>query len=253
MIPFMHKEWLELVRTGKLLVLTIVSVALGVMNPAIAKLTPWLLETMSDALAESGMAVTAVAVDAMTSWTQFFKNVPMGLVVFVLLRSASFTGEYQAGTLIVPLTGGLRRSHVVLAKAAVSALLWSGFYWLCFAITYGYNAWYWDDPVTQHLMWCVVGWWLLGLWTVLLETAVSTAVDTGAAVLLGTGAGVLAVYIAALFPKVARFSPGALMETASLLHGMEQPQRYLPAAVVTVCMALAFPIAGIALFDRKQL
>ena len=140
LFAFIKKELTEQARSGKLLFMTILFVLLGIMNPAIAKLTPWLLETMADTLATSGMTVTTVTVSAMDSWVQFFKNVPMGLIAFVLMQSNIFTKEYQSGTLILTLTKGLRRSHVVLAKTAVLMVLWTAAYWLYFAITYLYNA-----------------------------------------------------------------------------------------------------------------
>ena len=81
----MKKEWMEQARTGKLMILGMIFVLFGIMNPAIAKLTPWLLKTMADSLAESGMIVTDVTVSALDSWVQFFKNMPIALIVFVFL------------------------------------------------------------------------------------------------------------------------------------------------------------------------
>ena len=52
-----------------------------------------MLETLSDSLAEQGMMVTEVTVNALTSWTQFFKNIPIALIVFVFLYSGIFTKE----------------------------------------------------------------------------------------------------------------------------------------------------------------
>ena len=93
LFAFIKKELTEQARSGKLLFMTILFVLLGIMNPAIAKLTPWLLETMADTLATSGMTVTTVTVSALDSWVQFFKNMPIGLIAFVLLQGAIFTGE----------------------------------------------------------------------------------------------------------------------------------------------------------------
>jgi len=76
------------------MILGLLFVLFGIMNPAIAKLTPWLLETMTDSLAESGMIVTDVKVNAMDSWVQFYKNIPMGLIAFGLLESSISTKEY---------------------------------------------------------------------------------------------------------------------------------------------------------------
>ena len=96
----LNKEFTEIKRNGKLVVIIILFFAFGVMNPAVAKLTPWLLEVMSESMAESGMVVTEVKVDALTSWTQFFKNIPMALIAFVLMFAGIFTKEYEKGTLI---------------------------------------------------------------------------------------------------------------------------------------------------------
>ena len=87
MKAFLKKEWMEWLRTGRLMVLLMVFVLLGIMSPALAKLTPWLMETLSDSMAGTGIVTTEITVDAMVSWAQFYKNIPMGLVIFVLLCS----------------------------------------------------------------------------------------------------------------------------------------------------------------------
>ena len=51
LIAFLKKELLEQLRTGRLMLLSILFVLFGIMNPAVAKLTPWLLEVMADSLA----------------------------------------------------------------------------------------------------------------------------------------------------------------------------------------------------------
>ena len=73
-LTFTKKELLEQLRTGKLLILTILFILFGIMNPAMAKLTPWIMEISADRLAESGMILQKTEVNALTSWAQFFKN-----------------------------------------------------------------------------------------------------------------------------------------------------------------------------------
>ena len=80
LLAFMKKEYLEAARTGKIMILMLLFVLFGIMSPAIAKLTPWMMETLSDSMAESGLIITNVQVDALTSWTQFFKNIPIALI-----------------------------------------------------------------------------------------------------------------------------------------------------------------------------
>ena len=54
-IAFIKKEITEQLRSGRLMILGTLFILFGIMNPAVAKLTPWLLEAMTDSLAESGM------------------------------------------------------------------------------------------------------------------------------------------------------------------------------------------------------
>ena len=103
-LAFTKKEWLELLRTGKCTLLLILFALLGIMNPAIARLLPRMLEMVSGSLDDMGLTVSETPVDALTSWVQFYKNIPMGLLIFLLLFGGILTTEYQSGTLVNMLT-----------------------------------------------------------------------------------------------------------------------------------------------------
>ncbi len=253
LFAFLKKDFLEQLRSGKITVLTIIFILLGTMNPAVAKLTPWLFEIMADSLAESGMIVTAVSVDAMTSWTQFFKNFPMGLIAFVLLESNILTKEYQSGTLVLTLTKGLERYKVVISKTVTLSVLWSVLYWISFGITYGYNDYFWDNGIAQNLIFSVICSWLFGLLTVILCVFFSTFAKSNTTVLAGTGGSFLAAYAAGFLPKVKEYSPFKLMDAASLLTGKTGADSCYVALAVTVVVCVSLVIAGILLFNRKRL
>lgn len=74
LIAFAKKELKENWRTGKIITLSALTVIFGIMNPLLAKLTPYLVQAMSTTLAESGISVQKITVDATTSWTQFYKK-----------------------------------------------------------------------------------------------------------------------------------------------------------------------------------
>ncbi|MBE6553223.1 MAG: ABC transporter permease [Ruminococcaceae bacterium] len=250
---FLKKELLACARNGQLLLLSILFLALGIMNPAIAKLTPWLMETLSDSLADMGMSIQNVRVDALTSWTQFFKNIPLGLIAYVLLRGGSFTGEYESGTLILLLTKGLPRRQVLLAKASVSLGLWTLGYWLCFAVTYLYNDFFWENAIAVGLMPAALLWWLFSIWVLCLQILFSTLSRQYAGVLLGTGTCVLAVYLIGLLPKAATWTPTVLMDSASLLIGVRTPRDLMAAILITVATALASLLLALPILNKKQL
>lgn len=249
----MKKEYLEVVRTGKALILILLFVLFGIMNPAIAKLTPWLMEMYADTMAESGLVVTNIQVDAMTSWTQFFKNIPMALIAFVLIFSDIFTKEYKSGTLLLILTKGLSRYKVVLAKTLLLLSLWTFGYGLCFAITYGYNAYFWDNSIADNLFSSAAIWWLFGMWVICLIVLFSSLLQNNAGVSLCTGGTVLVAYLLGIIPKVKAYSPAMLMDTNSLMIGAEGIDTYIKAIVVAaalciLCVAVSFPV-----LNKKQL
>ena len=151
-MAFVRKEFLDRQRSGRLTVLGILFVLFGIMDPAIAKLTPWLLEVMAEELAASGMTVGTVTITAMDSWVQFYKNIPMALIVFLCMEAGCFTKEYGSGSLIPLLAKGLPRRTVVLAKSLVLTLIFTAGYWVCYGITWGYNDWFWDNMNYKSLI-----------------------------------------------------------------------------------------------------
>lgn len=250
---FIKKEVLESVRSGKMIILIILFVLFGIMNPAIAKLTPWMAEMMADSLTETGMVITEIQVNALTSWTQFFKNIPLALIAFILLYHGIFTREYQTGTLILILTKGLSRYKVVLAKSVLMLIFWTLCYWLCFGITYLYNSYFWDNSIAGNLLAAGAYWWLFGIWVVCLIVFFSTATSNAAGVLLGTGFTVLASYLVGLFPKIGNLVPTVLMNSSSLLIGAETVDIYIKPLIVTLLLCIACFVIGILTMNKRQI
>ena len=252
-IAFFKKETLEQVRSSRLMITFALFVLFGIMNPAIAKLTPWLLETLSDSLAESGMQVTVNSISAMDSWVQFFKNIPMALIAFVLLQASIFTKEYAAGTLVLSLTKGLCRFKVVIAKAGMLLSLWTVGYWLCFVITYGYNAYFWDNSVAQNLVFSIVCWWLFGVLVISLMALFSTLSSSTSGVLMGVGGVVFASYLVGMIPKIGKLLPTKLTDGNSLIYGLAEAKDYTVAVVITAVASLVCFAASVPIFDKKRL
>ena len=253
MIAFFKKEILEQMRSGKLVFLSILFILFGIMNPAVAKMTPWLLEVMADSMAEGGMTITLGEVTAMDSWVQFFKNMPMALIAFVLMEGSIFTKEYQSGTLLLSLTKGLQRYKVVCAKTVVLTVFWTMGYWLCFGITYGYSTYFWDNTIVQNLTLSVLCWWVFGLWVIGLLVFFSALAKENAVVLVGTGCLVLLSSLLSFLPKLQKFLPTQLTDGNSLIYGMSEVSKYMPALAIAVAMMLVCFGISIPIFNKKQL
>ena len=253
LLNFTIKEFKESYRSGKTVFLGILFVVFGIMNPAIAKLTPWLLEVLSDSLAESGMTVTEVQVDAITSWVQFFKNIPIALIVFCLMYGGIFTKEYETGTLILVLTKGFSRYKVVIAKVFIMMFMWSVGYYVCYFVTYAYNAYFWDNSVATGLIPSAIYWWLFGIWVISLIVMFSVISSNTSGVLLGTGGVTLLSYLLSLIPKVTVYTPTNLMNTGLLLVGKETSSAYLKSVIVALITTIVFIGLSLSLINKKKL
>lgn len=253
LFSFIKKEWLETVRSGKIIILLMLFVLLGVANPAIAKLTPWMMELMADSLAKTGMIVTEVQVDALTSWTQFFKNIPMGLISFILIYSSIFTKEYQSGTLVLMLTKGLLRYKVVFAKAVLMLFVWTVCYWICFAVTYGYTSYFGDNGIVSNLFIASACWWLFGAWVISLMVLFSVMFRSNTVVLLAVGGTVLAAYLGGMFPPIKTYMPTMLMNASSLVSHAPGTDTYVKASTAALLLSVICMVSSVPVMNKKQI
>lgn len=253
MMAFLKKEWMELVRTGKGLILLLIFVVFGIMNPAIAKLTPWMMEMMSDSLASTGLVVGEVAVDAATSWAQFYKNIPMALIVIVLMFSGIFTGEYQSGTLVQVVTKGLSRWKILFSKMVMTYGCWTALYLICYGITYGYNAYFWDNGIMEDLFSGTLLYWLFGMVVLSVLLLFSTMAQNAGQALMGTGGVFLVLFFASSVPKLQKFLPFRLMDGLQISVGAAKLEDYYPGMLVGCAIIVACAIMSVPCFNRKRL
>lgn len=250
---FLKKEILETIRTGKLFIVLIISALFGIMNPAIAKLTPWMMKTLSASLEESGLEVKEVVVDALTSWTQFYKNMPILIIIFVCVYAAIYVNEYQKGTLVTIFTKGLSRWKVYAAKFTILSVGWTLAVCTCYLITFLYNMYFWDNSIASYHFIGAVYYWVFGMMIVSLIAFFSTIASQMGGVLLGTGGVAVICYIIGMIPKAADFSPTKLMSGMELLQGISAPEDYIKSLCVTVVISLICNITAVMAFNKKVL
>lgn len=253
MNAFIKKEFLEWLRTGRMMILGSIFILFGIMAPAFAKLTPWLMEVMAQQLEKTGLTVSAVNVDALTSWEQFFKNLPLVLVAYTLLCGGIFTDEYRRGTLIPVVTRGLPQRRAAIAKFRVMALMWTGGYFLCFGITYVYTAAFWDNSAAANLMPAVLCAWLFGILVTALIPFFSALSSSSSGVLLGTGGSVAVMYFLSILPQLTKYLPTRLLSGMRLLTRESTLRSLYPAITVSLVLVAACVTLSSLLFHRRQM
>lgn len=253
LVTFTKKEFMELNRTNKLLILGIVFLLFGIMNPGIAKLTPWLMETMASELESSGLFVKEVTVTALDSWMQFFKNIPMAIIVFILMFSGILTNEYQKGTLINIVTKGLSRWKIIISKLIVMLVAWTLGYWMCFGVTYVYNEYYWDNSIASNLGFSVIMVYILGVWFITMITLLSGMFNSNTSVAIVTAVVFGVLYVLSMLPDVKKYLPVKLMDSSAMIYGEGKPEDFMIAIVVTGAWCVINIIVGIVAFNKKNL
>ena len=250
---FTKKELRESLRTGRMPLLVILSVLFGIMNPLVAKLTPWMMENFAGSLEESGMVLTEIKVDVFTSWTQFYKNTPIYLIVFIVIASGILTTEYQKGTLIIILTKGMNRWKLILSKAFSALLLWTVCYWISFGITYAYNMYFWDNSMASHIFFGAFCLYMTGLWLITLIMLISSLCSTNYMVLAGTGGVFFVFYLLAWIPDMKKYIPTQLMSSYSLLPQAADVSDFMCAVVITGVLSVVNLLLSVLIFNKKLL
>ncbi len=225
----------------------------AISNPVLTILTPMLMEALSDSFAELGMEVPQMAVNALASWSQFFDNISLVLIVFHILLSSIFTRDYHSGRLIIPVTKGLSRRALLLSKTAWLLILWTAGYALSVGVTYLINGILWDNGIVPHLTPVLLAWYLFGVWTIALMVFFSVVFRNSALVMLGTGGVVFICYLIGLLPRIGRYMPTALMDVSAIMPQSESSP--LPLLTYLIPLGLAALAMGVSvpLFDKKRI
>lgn len=218
LFTWIRKEFTGVWRGGRLTIFLIVCAGCGVLNPAMAKLTPLLLEVMKDQMAEMGLVLDAPNVTAWTSWEQYCKNIWMPLLIFVLMFGNIFTKEYGAHTLTPMVTKGLGKRTVLWGKAILLLLVWTVGYGLYFVVTYGYTEFYWPMGLSRRVCDMTLMFYAYSLYIIALVVFFSVLWKEFSGVLASMAAIVLGETFFSMIPKVSKYIPAAIASPAILME-----------------------------------
>ncbi|MBR5179932.1 MAG: ABC transporter permease subunit [Lachnospiraceae bacterium] len=253
MTAYIKKECMELTRTGKLLILGIIFILFGILNPAMAKLTPWLYEMLQDSFSEQGLIIGEVTVNAMTSWTQYFKNATMVVITIILLCSTGFTNEYQKGTLVQIVTKGLSRRKIYFSKLLVGYATWTVMFLVYTGVTLGYTVYFWGDDKVPDLFYAILFFWIFGILLMSLLSMFGALSENSGQVLLGTGGIIFITILINYVPTISKYMPIKLMDGLQLCNGTAQVSDFSEALIITSIMIIACIIIGMVAFDKRRL
>jgi ABC-2 type transport system permease protein len=214
-----RKEWKELIRTYRLLVVAIVLAFFGLTSPLAAKLIPEVFALIP----VNGMDISQL-IPTPTVWdaiAQYIKNMPQfGIILSLLVTMGTIAQEKDKGTAAMMLVKPLPRSAFIGAKFLVIATMFA----ISLAVA-GIGCYYYTLLLFEAMD--VVAWLVLnGL--MLVYVLVPIAITLFCSTLFrsqiaagGTALGiVLAIALLGSIPWLSKYLPGELVTWgARLMHG----------------------------------
>lgn len=232
---FLKKEIIEGVRTGKFLLILITFTMLGLMNPFIAKLKPFFYEQL---MVTANLPSTVVEVTGIDAWQQFYKNIPIALIVLVFIFSNSISNEYSTSSLAVLKIKGLNLIDVVLCKYIIYFLSWSVGFWISFSITSFYTNYYWSTSELTNIFTSAGFWYLFGIFIISIEIFAQTFSKNSSFALLLILFILITVYITGLFEFFNQRTPFFLLKGLELLTGNLEISDMLIPSIITIGISL---------------
>lgn len=250
-MAFTKKEFTECFRSGKMVIMFIVYLLIGIMNPVLAKVTPDILKSF----ASKGMEIKVAPPTALDAWTQYYKNVPQfGLIVLVIIFSGLLANELTKGTLINMLTKGLNRSVVILSKMTMAVIIWTVCYAVAFGVSYGYTIYFWPDDTCSHVVSAAACLWLFGILLLAAIMFGSVILKGLGGSLLFTGGIVVVMFLINIVPKAAEYNPIQLASSnMSLITGTMDVEGIVKSVIVCIVCIVAMLIGSCAIFNKKFL
>lgn len=245
-VAFLKKEYLESIRTHKLLLLLAIFILFGIMSPMLAKLTPDLIKSMlNDSAIEALSIPEPTAIDA---YAQFFKNTTqMGFIVLLLIFGGTLNNEINKGTLLLLLTKGLSRTSVLLSKFTMASILWTIAYGLCFLITFTYANLLFPAMEISHLWLSVSCVWLFGMMLLAILILASTLSSSTFAPLLLTGSFLAICFLLMIVPALQDYNPLKLVsDNKTMLSATYAIGNMAP----SICVCLMIMLGSILLSNR---
>lgn len=242
---FCQKEFIEINRNYKFIIILIAFAMIGFSNPILAKLTP-------EIIAATGFEITIPEPTLIDSWLQFYKNIPTLLILFIILFSSTLSNEISSNSLINMLTRGLPRHDILLSKFTVITSVWIVVYYLSFTITYFYSPLLLEGNLDNL--------WIASVFPMLFGVFMIALIILGGVITKRTIGSLLlpfAVYaissLLSIFQSLHDYMPTNLMSSLQILTGELTARDFLSCSLITIGLTIITIVSAVVIFNKQSL
>jgi ABC-2 type transport system permease protein len=246
----LRKEWVEQLRTYRLLMVGVVLIVFGLLSPLIAKYTPEIIKLIPNGEAIAQLIPTPTMMDSVT---QYIKNIgQFGVILALLLTMGAVAQEKDKGTAAMMLVKPLPRVTFLVAKFTALALMFA----LAIAIA-GAACYYYTWLLFSALdvpRWLALNGLLLVFVLVYVALTLFCSVVTKSQAAAG-GLALCLLFILGLtgsIPGLGKYLPGQLLAWGGgLMAG--KADAFWPALWVSLGIIVVALIGARLIFERQEL
>lgn len=246
----LRKEWLELVRSYRLLIALVILLLFGLMSPALAKFTPEILSMVPGADQFAGLIPEPTVMDAVG---QYVKNISQfGIILALLLSMGAIATEKDKGTAAMILVKPMPRFTFLAGKFIALFALFT-----LSLLAAGLGAWYYTlvlfGAVSFLPFMAATGLMLLYLLVYVSITLFCSTLTKSAPAAGGIAFGVLILLgIVGSIPTLGQYLPAQVLNWgANLMLGVGEPA-WVALGVCVGIITLSFTGAWL-VFRRQEL
>jgi len=251
MKAILKKEFLEIIRTKKLLILAIVLLFVAVSSPILAKLIPTIFKNLD----MQGVKLTIPEATWKDSIDQFVKNLSqIALIVIVFMFAGSIAEEKNKKTLEIVLTKPITRSSFIISKFVSSLTVTSLVYLAGSIIFYIYTmtifgSFSFGNFIIMALL------LLLYLWQVISLTLFCSTVFSNQILAAGIAffVEIIIVSILGSIDRISKYIPGFILGKYPDIMNDGSLHQFLPSTIVSVIAIAVLLFASIAYFNKQEI
>ena len=260
-VIFFKKEFFELLRTAKGIVLAAILLMTAIGSPLLAKLTPEILKWAMSTAGEfdSSMGVIDLSMipepTSIDSYAQYFSNINfLGILGFIIVFAGIVAGEKHKGTAAYILTKNISRAEFILAKFAASCAFTLGGMVISVAVLKIYTDMLFGDKLID-IKYFMLYFALLFLYIILILaiTVFSSVISKNV-----TGATIMSfviffgMNIISSIPRLGNYMPPKINDLNVILNTVDI-DKIMPNIIITAVLCIFLVLAGVEIFNRQEL
>lgn len=244
---FTKKEFMECLRLQKFTIILSIFLIFGMTNPIVAKIMPDLFKNME------GVTIEFPVPTILDAWVQFYQNIMIQILMFVILFSNTISNEVLKGTLINFISKGVSRTSIILSKFCFVAFMWT----ICL-LTSVFSTYYISMSIlggeVNNLLFALFTTWVFGILLVGVMIFGSVSFQN----LYGAMLTVFLFYILGnllnIIPIIKNVNPYRMIsDSYGILNGTLNPSDLMNSLMVSVILLVAFVSMSIIKFKNINL